>query len=84
MPRSIFVTVMHAACPSLDDLSSFSCPCLECALLPLKANFILGCINTSIAGKSKEVNLPIYLTLMRAHLEYHVHFWDTLVGQRCC
>lgn len=35
-----------------------------------KATSILECTGKSVASRSKEVILPIYLELMRLHLEY--------------
>ncbi|KFQ76619.1 hypothetical protein N335_05439, partial [Phaethon lepturus] len=48
----------------------------QCALIAQKANRILGCIQSSVASRSREGILSVCSTLVRPHLESCIQLWS--------
>ena len=47
----------------------------QCALAA-QANCVLGCINRGVASRERKMIFPIYLALVRPHLEYCIQAWS--------
>jgi len=53
----------------------------QCVHAAWKANCVLGCMKTGVAGREREVIVPLYSTLMRPHLQYCLQAWGPSTGR---
>ena len=47
----------------------------QCGIAARKGNQILGLIRRNIAYRDKRLIIPLYISLVRPHLEYCIHAW---------
>lgn len=48
----------------------------QCALMAKKATTVLGCIKNRTVSRLRDMILPLYLALVRSHLQCCVKFWS--------
>ncbi len=54
----------------------------QCKDAASKANRMLGLINRNFSFKNKDIILPLYISLVRPHLQYAVQFWSPQALQK--
>ncbi len=53
----------------------------QCKYVSGESNSMLGFINRNFPFRNKDISLPLYISLVRPHLEHAVQFWSPYLAK---